>query len=200
MHVTMLAAGLLFFWRVFDMRPPRKGASYGTRLMMLWLGTLANIPIGAFTSFKDVVLYPAYDVVGRAFGISAIDDERLGGFIMWAPASMMMLVAVLIVVHAWAGYEEKVEARLEASGSGGTAAAIIRTRAAAGPAPQKNGLFAAGLAAFAACILAATLTIGIIAHHWQSERILAGEGAAAQPRVDVEVGERPGGPLLAAAR
>ncbi|MGH6957911.1 MAG: cytochrome c oxidase assembly protein [Caulobacteraceae bacterium] len=163
MHITMLAAGLLFFFRVFDQRPPPKGARYGVRLMMLWIGVLSNIPIGAFTSFKSRELYPAYDVVGRLFGMSPMNDERLGGFIMWAPASMMMLLAVLLVVHAWGGHEEKTEARRVAAG----ASAAVRPR-------PKNGAFAAGLAAFSVCILAAALTIAIIgtaAHR----RTLAGE-------------------------
>ncbi len=36
MHVTMLIAGLLFWWRIFDTRPAPAGLGYGTRLMMLW--------------------------------------------------------------------------------------------------------------------------------------------------------------------
>jgi putative membrane protein len=150
MHATMLAAGLLFFWRVFDQRPPPKGASYGARLMMVWIGTLANIPIGAFTCLKSQELYPAYDTVGRLFGISPLDDERLGGFIMWAPSSMMMLIALLLVVHAWGGHEERVA-----------------VRAGARPAARRNnGALAIGLVGFSGCILAATVAIALIANHW----------------------------------
>ncbi|MGH6971145.1 MAG: cytochrome c oxidase assembly protein [Caulobacteraceae bacterium] len=161
MHITMLAAGLLFFFRVFDQRPPPKGARYGVRLMMLWIGVLSNIPIGAFTSFKSRELYPAYDVVGRLFGMSPMSDERLGGFIMWAPASMMMLLAVLLVVHAWGGHEDKIEARRLASADGRPATSLPR---------QNNGAFAISLAAFSICILAASLTIAIIANQAHAER------------------------------
>ncbi|HTX49670.1 MAG TPA: cytochrome c oxidase assembly protein [Caulobacteraceae bacterium] len=150
MHITMLAAGLLFFWVVFDQRPPPKGGGYGARLMMVWIGTLANIPIGAFTCLKSQELYPAYDTVGRLFGVSAMDDERLGGFIMWAPCSMMMLIALLLVVHAWGSHEEKVVARREALAA----------------APRNNGALAVGLLGFAACVLCATLAIGVIANQW----------------------------------
>ena len=101
MHFTMLAAGLLFFWRVFDHRPAPKGTRYGVRLMMLWAAVLSNIPIGAYTAFKTRELYTAYDIEGRLFHWSPMADERLGGFIMWAPASMMMLLAILLVVNAW---------------------------------------------------------------------------------------------------
>ncbi len=171
MHITMLAAGLLYFWRVFDLRPPPKGATFGARLMMLWVGVLANIPIGAFTCLKSVELYPAYDKVGRLFGIGAMDDERLGGFIMWAPASMMMLVAVLLVVHAWGGHETKVVEKLEAA-------------AKAPPAPEprvarrKNNAFALGLLAFSGCVLAATLAIALMVANWREVRPLMRPGQA----------------------
>jgi putative membrane protein len=158
MHVTMLAAGLLFFWRVFDQRAAPKGTRFGLRLMMLWVAVLANIPIGVFTSFKSHELYTAYDVAGRLFHMSAMDDERLGGFIMWAPSSMMMLLAVLVVIHAWAGHEETLDDRRIASASPAPVQAAS---------PAKNRAVAFGLGAFAACVLAATLAIGLLAVHGQ---------------------------------
>ncbi|HEY3888134.1 MAG TPA: cytochrome c oxidase assembly protein [Caulobacteraceae bacterium] len=170
MHVTMLAAGLLFFWRVFDQRPAPQGTRFGVRLMMLWVAVLANIPIGAFTTFKSHELYPAYDVAGRLFHISAMDDERLGGFIMWAPSSMMMLLAVLVVIHTWAGHEEKLDDRRVAAALHPSRLSASST--AAPPSRSKNRALALGLGAFAACVLAATLAIGVIAVHGQ----MSGQG------------------------
>jgi putative membrane protein len=167
MHVTMLAAGLLFFWRVFDQRPAPKGTRFGVRLMMLWVAVLANIPIGAFTTFKSHELYPAYDVAGRLFHMSAMDDERLGGFIMWAPSRMMMLLAVLVVIHAWAGYEEKIDDRRVAVALRGTDTLVWPASTQTAPSPSKNRALALGLGAFAACVLAATLAIGFLDVHGQ---------------------------------
>jgi putative membrane protein len=186
MHVTMLAAGLLFFWRVFDQRPAPKGTRFGVRLMMLWVAVLSNIPIGVFTSFKSHELYPAYDVAGRLFHMSAMDDERLGGFIMWAPSSMMMLVAVLAVIHAWAGYEEKLEDRRTAAGLHGS-----NVSGSLATSPSKNRALALGLGAFATCVLAATLAIGLLAVHGQM-RPPSGHLASGHldPRYRVAVSEK----------
>jgi len=160
MHFTMLAAGLLFFWRVFDQRGTPKGVPFGARLMMLWVAVLANIPIGAYISFKSHELYSAYDVVGRLFGISPMDDERLGGFIMQAPSSMMMLVAVIAVIHAWGRFEERVDDRRL------SLIAVAPTAAAPAPAvgqTRRNRALALGLGAFAACMLGAAVTVGVLA-------------------------------------
>ncbi len=186
MHITMLAAGLLFFWRVFDQRPTPKGTGYGVRLMMLWVAVLANIPIGAYTTFKTRELYPAYDVVGRLLHMSAMADERLGGFIMWAPSSMMMLLAVLFVIHAWGRYEDRMDARRVA----GALAAPPPATAAAAIALQrpKNRALAFGLVGFAACVLAATFTVGLLALQAQAGARLR----ARQVRAEFQIGRHPG--------
>src|SRR3546814_7633958 len=61
MHVTMLVAGLFFWWLVLDRRPPPQGLRHGVRLMMLWLAILSNIILGGYTALKHDVLYTAYD-------------------------------------------------------------------------------------------------------------------------------------------
>jgi len=105
MHATMLLAGLIFFWRIFELRLPPHGLRYGIRLLMLIGAVLLNIAIGAVTTLKASVLYLAYDIQGRLFVESALSDEQSGGFVIWIPGSMMALVAILITVVGWNRYE-----------------------------------------------------------------------------------------------
>lgn len=111
MHFTMLAAGLLFWFLVFDPRDPPKSIAYPLRLLML-LGTiLSNILLGSLTTLKETVLYTVYDIEGRLFGIDPLTDEVTGGYTIWVPSSMMCVIAILIVAHRWGGNEQKVHAR-----------------------------------------------------------------------------------------
>ena len=109
MHVTMLAAGLVFFWRVFDPRPAPLGTRYLVRATMLWVTICTNILIGAFLTFKTEALYPAYDALGRLWVQNALQDELLGGLTIWIPSTMMCVVALLIVIRMWGGHETKRE-------------------------------------------------------------------------------------------
>lgn len=109
MHVTMLAAGLVFFWRVFDPRPAPFGTRYLVRVAMLWVAICTNILIGAFLTLKTEVLYPAYDELGRLWVQNALQDEMLGGLTIWIPGSMMCVVAVLIVIRMWGRHDTKRE-------------------------------------------------------------------------------------------
>jgi putative membrane protein len=127
MHVTMLAAGLLFWWRIFDDRPA--AMSYGARVVMLWAVTAANIVLGAYLTLKGGVLYPIYDELGRLW-IDGELDELLGGIIVWIPGSMMGLIALLAVIRRWGRREERVQRRRALASAAGVAASSAAQAAA----------------------------------------------------------------------
>lgn len=162
MHVTMLAAGLMFFWRIFDIRPAPAGAGYGTRLMMLWIVMLSNIALGAYTTLKGQILYPAYDVVGRLFDVHALTDETVGGFIIWVPSTMMCVAALIVVIHMWGRQEERSEerrlARPDLMATPTTGAALVAQAA------SKNKMLALGVAGFALAMFVSAFAVGVIEH------------------------------------
>lgn len=185
MHVTMLAAGLLFWWRIFDRRPPKSvldfdddnqpwwrslgrssphGLRYGVRLMMLWIVTLSNILLGAATALKSVELYPAYDIAGRLFGFSPVTDEQIGGFIIWMPSSMMCIIAVLLVLSMLAENERRLAARRRAQPNSNFAALLVPTTGAelVALARPKNRSMALGFSAFVLSVFTVVLLIGVV--------------------------------------
>ena len=122
MHASMLFAGLLFWWRVFDRRPAPQGARYGVRLLMLWLAILSSIVLGDYAALKSTVLYEAYDALGRLFDYAPLADEQIGGILIWIPSSMMCVVAAIIVIHLWGRHETHVDEKRAARPSPNSAA------------------------------------------------------------------------------
>lgn len=110
MHMTMLLSGLFFFWRVLDPRPAPLGTGYAARIVMCTAAIAGNIPLGAYLALKSAVLYPAYDANGRPWGLGALQDEQLGGLVVWIPGSMMFVVLLLIVIGLWGARENRLEA------------------------------------------------------------------------------------------
>ncbi len=181
MHVTMLIAGLLFWWLVFDQRPARQGLRYGVRLMMLWVVTLSNIVLGAYTVLKSDVLYGAYDIAGRLFGISPLADEQLGGVVIWIPGSMMCLAGILIVIHMWGHQETRVAERAAAAPPASLAlAAAAPTPAMVRQQRSKNLALAFGFGAFAVTMFAAALLVGVLSNLYghRAGNLEAGSGQA----------------------
>lgn len=173
MHATMLVAGLVFWWRVFDRRPAPQGLRYGVRLMMLWLVILSNIVLGAYTTLKSTVLYEAYDVLGRLFDYAPLADEQIGGIIIWIPSSMMCVAAVLIVIHMWGRHETRLDQKRTAWSPSNSAALLYPTSASAliEQARPKNRALALGFDAFVVTVFASALLVGVLNN-------LSGNGSA----------------------
>jgi putative membrane protein len=175
MHATMLLAGLIFWWRIFDMRPAPQGLHYGARLMILWIVILSNIILGAYTTLKSTVLYGAYDVTGRLFDVRPLTDEQLGGVIIWIPSSMMCLIAVLIVIHMWGRHETRLDER-RTTWSPSNSAALLYPTSASGVierARPKNRLLALGITAFVVAVFATAIIAGVLNNRSGAARLAA---------------------------
>jgi hypothetical protein len=49
--------------------------------------------------------------LGRWWGLLPVDDELLGGLVIWIAASMLVLLAVLLLVRLWGRSEERLDQR-----------------------------------------------------------------------------------------
>ena len=163
MHISMLAAGLLFFWRIFDPRPAPKGLAYGKRLMMLLMVMLTQIGLGAYLTLKTEVLYPAYEIAGAMSSMKPLADEMIGGFIVWVPSSMMCLVAVIVVIHAWGKEETRAEERWTRSERNIPSRPVTGAELIARAQP-KNRMLAIGVAGFVVMMFGIAIFAGVLDH------------------------------------
>jgi len=101
MNWSMAVDGLLFWWLILT--PRRAGGSssvgYGARILMLCFAAALQILLGAYITLHKGILFDVYAVCGRAWAISPIVDQQLGGLITWIPPAMMSGIGILIVLH-----------------------------------------------------------------------------------------------------
>ena len=164
MHLSQLAAGLLFWWRIFDVAPAPVGLSYGQRLMMLWIVALSHIALGAYLTLKSEILFTAYDVMGRLFGIAPLTDETTGGFIIWVPSALLCLAAAIMVIHMWGVHEDRVWNARPAWSTSNSDALLYPTTGAAliEIARPKNRKLALGVVGFVFAVYAMTILAGVL--------------------------------------
>ena len=94
-HVSFLGTALLFWWSVFDRG--RRGA--GAASLASLFTTMAHTgALGALLTFAAQPWYASYQ---GAFGLAPLEDQQLGGLIMWAPASLAYLAAALVIASRW---------------------------------------------------------------------------------------------------
>lgn len=98
-HLSFFLTALLFWWPVVNPAPRLQGhIPYTFRIVYLIAATFQNTWLAFVITMTERVLYPAYAVAPRLWGLSALDDQALGGSIMWEGGMMMYLGAVLILV------------------------------------------------------------------------------------------------------
>ena len=94
-HASFFGTALLFWWSVFDRRPRNVG---GSALASVFTTMGHTGALGALLTFGAALWYPSY---GGAYGLTALEDQQLGGLIMWGPASLAYLVAALVIASRW---------------------------------------------------------------------------------------------------
>lgn len=113
MNLSMAAEGLLFWWFMLDPRPAGTTPTthgIGIRMYVLWAVIPPQIVIGAYITLSGHEIFDVYDVCGRAWPVSPIVDQQIGGLITWIPAAMMSAIGTLILLHFYFRNERVREA------------------------------------------------------------------------------------------
>jgi len=110
MNWSMVLDGILFWCLVLDPRPrPPARVSYAVRAALALGVMFPQIALGAVITFTRTDLYPYYDLCGRLFSsTSALNDQHIGGIVIWIPPAMMSVIAVLLVINALRLHEESI--------------------------------------------------------------------------------------------
>lgn len=102
MNWSMIVDGLLFWSLVLDPRPaPPARVSYLVRAALAIGVMFPQIVFGALITFSPYDLYPYYSYCGRLLAsMSAIEDQQIGGIVIWIPPGMMSVAALVLVVNS----------------------------------------------------------------------------------------------------
>jgi putative membrane protein len=93
-HACFFVSALLFWWSVLARRSRQAD---GVAVASLFTTMLHTSVLGALLTFAPTVWYRGY--AAAALGsLMPIEDQQLGGLIMWVPAGMSYIVAGLAIV------------------------------------------------------------------------------------------------------
>jgi putative membrane protein len=98
-HASFLFPALLFWWAVLD--GVHTGRDRGAAIAYLFTTMLHTGALGALFAVSGKVWYPAYGAGAAQFGLSALEDQQLGGLIMWVPGGLAYVIAGLALCAAW---------------------------------------------------------------------------------------------------
>jgi len=106
-HLVFLASSVVMWWPVLSPVPELPRASYPGQLLYLFLLGIPMSIVGAMITLANDPLYPFYVAAPRVWGLSAIDDQQIGGLIMWVPGGLVFWIAMTVVWFRWGMREEQ---------------------------------------------------------------------------------------------
>ncbi len=101
-HLMFMVTATIMWWPVMSPVPELPRLSPGLGMLYLFLVGIPMQIVAAMITLGDEVLYPWYAVAPRTFGLSPIDDQVLGGLLMWVPGNLWMFLAIGVLFFQWA--------------------------------------------------------------------------------------------------
>lgn len=107
-HASFLVTALLFWWSL--LRPHATRRDDGVAVLLLFTTMLYTGALGALLAFSAAPWYADYQGNGT---LSALEDQQLGGLIMWLPGGVVYAVAALALLARCIGIAPRREPRID---------------------------------------------------------------------------------------
>jgi hypothetical protein len=101
-HLMFMSVAVMMWWPVVNPVPELERIPTGPLLMMyVFAFGIPSTVVSAFITLSDSVFYPWYAAAPRISSLSPLDDQRLGGLIMWIPGMLIFWVGISAVFFRW---------------------------------------------------------------------------------------------------
>ena len=110
-HASFLGSALLFWWAVMHGR--ERTTMFGMAVLYMFTTALHSGLLGVLITFAATPLYPAYLNTTQSWGLTPLEDQQLGGLIMWIPAGVVYIIAGCAFMAGWLRESERRVQRAE---------------------------------------------------------------------------------------
>jgi len=98
-HISFIGTAVLFWSALYGVG--RSAMSFGTATLYVFCAAVHCSALGALLTFSTVLWYPAYAPATARWGLTALQDQQLGGVIMWVPSGVVFIVIALALIARW---------------------------------------------------------------------------------------------------
>src|SRR5437899_1909984 len=96
-HLMFLASAVLMWWPFLSPLPELPRLSYPGQMLYAFLNSLPMSVVAVSIAYADHLLYPAYVNAPRVIPITPMEDQLLGGLIMWIPGGLIFVIIMTVV-------------------------------------------------------------------------------------------------------
>jgi putative membrane protein len=98
-HLSFLGTALLFWWPL--LRGVDRDRVPGVAVLCLFITSLHSGLLGVLLTLARHPWYPAQSAAAHDWGLTSMEDQQLGGLVMWVPAGTVYAVAALTLAALW---------------------------------------------------------------------------------------------------
>lgn len=85
-HLSFFVSALVFWWALFYAHGK---VAFGAAVLYLFTTAVHTSILGALLTFAPSVWYPFYSATTQAWGLTPLEDQQIGGLIMWVPGGLV---------------------------------------------------------------------------------------------------------------
>jgi len=112
-HLTLFYTGFAMWWLIITPMPTERREPGFARLGYIAFTRIASAAICVPLAFLSTTMYPLYASLPRGYGLSAINDQRVGGAAMCVIEFMVFGIAMAVVFVDALSREERSQALTE---------------------------------------------------------------------------------------
>jgi putative membrane protein len=109
-HLVFLGTAVVMWWPVLSPVPELPRAQHLIQMLYLFLLGIPMSVTGALITLSDSVLYPFYAAAPRVGGLSPLDDQQIGGLLMWVLGGLMLWIVMTVVWFRYSVWDQKADA------------------------------------------------------------------------------------------
>jgi cytochrome c oxidase assembly factor CtaG len=107
-HLSFFISAVLFWWSRFY---SHGRLSYGAAVLYVFTTSVHTSILGALLTFAPSLWYPIYAKGTAIWGLTPLQDQQIGGLVMWVPGGVIYLGIGLYLFAQWLRESESVAAR-----------------------------------------------------------------------------------------
>src|SRR5437773_6824410 len=109
-HLVFLTTAVIMWWPVLSPVPELPRIPHLLQLLYLFLLGIPMSVTGALISLSDSVLYPFYAAAPRVWGLSPLEDQQIGGLLMWVLGGLMLWIVMTVIWFRWSFWDARGDA------------------------------------------------------------------------------------------
>jgi putative membrane protein len=114
MHLMVMGTAVLMWWPILAGDAVAKPLAPPAQMLYLFLLGTPMMAIAAPITFAQGPLYDWYALAPRFMGMAAVEDQRLGGLLMWVPGGLFYWAVMSVVFFRWSARESRPDEGLAA--------------------------------------------------------------------------------------